>query len=162
MTTYETMKQYPPDISYKTFERFLSSLQQHLPKRIDRSYWGKMFSRRAGTQLMSALRFLNMIDVNASLRPRLNLLMSGTSREHRAALLRQVADDAYGFVFKGTLDTQKATYDELEAVFQNTYHMKINVCYKCIQFFIDFSKDAGIQLSPEILKNERCRVPVLE
>ena len=104
---------------------------------------------------MSALRFLNMIDVNASPRPRLNLLMSGTTREHRAALPRQAAKESYCFVFNGTLDTQRAAYGELEAVFQNTYHMKINVCHKCIQFFIEFSKDAGIQLSPEITKKRK-------
>ena len=155
MTTDETMKQSPPDVSYKTFDRFLSSLQEHLPKRIDHNYWGELFSFRVGTQLMSAMRFLNMIDVNASPRPRLNLLMSGITGEHRAALLRQVADESYGFVFKNSIDTQTANYDELEAVFQHSYRMEKDVCRKCIQFFIEFSKDAGIPLSPEITKKRK-------
>ena len=103
---------------------------------------------------MSAMRFLNLIDGNARPTARLRVLPSA-SGEHRAALLRQVAEEAYAFVFKGTLDTQNATYAELEDVFQNTYNMKSVVCRKCIKFFTEISKDAGISLSPQITKKRK-------
>ena len=61
--------------------------------------------------------------------------------------MRQIAEESYAFVFKGTLDTQNATYSELEDIFQDTYQMKSEVCRKCIKFFVEFSKDAGIPLS---------------
>ena len=155
MTTEEGRKHSPPYVSYKTFESFMTKLQQQLPTRIDRSYWGEMFSGSTGTQLMSAMRFLNLIDVNARPTPRLKLLTSATTGEHRAALLRQVADEAYAFALKGALDTQNASYAELEDVFQNTYRMKSDVCRKCIKFFTEFAKDDGIPLSPQITKKRK-------
>jgi hypothetical protein len=79
-------------------------------------------------------------------------LLAISTGEHHAALLRQVAYEAYAFVYKGKLDPQTATYAELEAVFQNTYQMDDDICHKCIKFFIEFCKDAGIPLSPEFSK----------
>jgi hypothetical protein len=154
MTMDEGKKHSPPYVSYKTFGSFLAQLQPQPPTRIDRSIWGEMFSGSTGTQLMSAMRFLNLIDVNSRPTARLKLL-TGATGEHRAVLLRQVADEAYAFVLKGTLDTQNATYAELEDVFQNTYRMKSDVCRKCIKFFTEFSKDAGIPLSPQITKKRK-------
>jgi len=156
MTLDEGRKHSPPYVSYKTFDSFMTKLQEPpLPTRIDRSYWGEMFSGSTGTQLMSAMKFLNLIDANTRPMPRLKLLVTATSGEHRAALMRQVADEAYAFVLKGTMDTQNATYAELEDVFQNTYKMKSDVCRKCIKFFTEFSKDAGIPLSPHITKKRK-------
>ena len=59
------------------------------------------FSMDTSTQLLHAISFLNLIDGNNRSTPRLKLLVSSTTREHRAALMRQVADDAYAFVLKG-------------------------------------------------------------
>jgi hypothetical protein len=150
----EGRKHSPPYVSYKTFGSFISQLQPQVPSRIDRSIWGEMFSGSTGTQLMSAMRFLNLIDGNARPTARLRVLPSA-SGEHRAALLRQVAEESYAFVLKGTLDTQNATYAELEDTFQNSYHMKSDVCRKCIKFFTEISKDAGIPLSPQITKKRK-------
>ena len=87
MTIDEIESQPPPYVSYKTFKSFIISLEQRLPCRIDRSYWGEMFSESTGTQLMSASLFLNLIDVKARPMPRLKLLVTTTHGEHRAALL---------------------------------------------------------------------------
>jgi hypothetical protein len=114
-----------------------------------------MFSGSTGTQLMSAMRFLNLIDENGRPMPRLKLLVTATTGEHRSVLMRQVADEAYAFALKGTVDTQNASYAELEDVFLNTYKMKSDVCRKCIKFFTEFSKDAGIPLSPHITKKRK-------
>ncbi|MBN1644335.1 MAG: DUF5343 domain-containing protein [Dehalococcoidales bacterium] len=154
MTVEEGRKHLPPYVSYKTFSSFLSRLQQHLPTRIDRSYWGDMFSGSSGTQLMAAMRFLDLVDVNARPTPHLKLLVSATG-DHRAVLLKQVTTDAYGFVLKGTLDPQNATYAELEEVFQNTFRMKGDVCRKCIKFFTEITRDAGITLSPAFAKKHK-------
>ena len=152
MTINKGKKNSPPYISYKTFKHFLDRLEQQLPVRIDRSYWGEMFSGSAGMQLMSAMRFLNLIDANARPMPRLKLLASGITVERRAVVLRQVAEEDYAFVFGGISDLQNAGYADLEYVFQNAYHMKISVCRKCIKFFVEFSKDGGIPLAPRFTK----------
>ena len=154
MTIDEGRKHSPPYVSYKTFGSFMENLQQHLPTRIDRSYWGDMFSGSTGTQLMSAMRFLNLVDVNGRPTPHLKVLAPATG-EHRAALMRQVANDAYAFVLKGNLDLQNATYAELEDTFKNTFRMKTDVCRKCIKFFTEYLKDSGIPLSPQITKKRK-------
>jgi hypothetical protein len=82
-------------------------------------------------------------------------VLPSASGEHRAALLRQMTEEAYAFALKGTLDTQNASYAELADVFQNSYHMKNDVCRKCIKFFTEISKDAGVSLSPQITKKRK-------
>jgi hypothetical protein len=154
MTMEDGRKHSPPYVSYKTFENFLAKLHDGVPSRIDRSYWGEMFSGSTGTQLLSAMRFLNLIDINSRPTARLRVLAESEG-EHRAVLLRQVADECYAFVLKGSLDTKNATYAEMEDVFQNIYHMKSDVCRKCIKFFAEFSRVAGIPLSPQITKKRK-------
>lgn len=154
MTIDDGRKHSPPYVSYKTFGSFMGNLQQHLPTRIDRSYWDGMFSGSTGTQLMAAMRFLNLVDANSRPTPHLKVLVPATG-EHRAALMRQVANDAYAFVLKGNLDLQNATYAEVEDVFKNTFRMKSDVCRKCIKFFTEYLKDAGIPLSPQITKKRK-------
>jgi len=158
MTINKGRKKSPPYVSYQTYEYFLGKLEQELPVCIDRSYWGKMYSGSTGMQLMSAMRFLNLIDANGKPMPRLKLLVSGITGEHRAVALRQTAEEAYAFVFKGILDLQNASSADLVHVFQNTYHMKISVCRKCIKFFVEFSKNAGIPLAPQITKKRKISV----
>ena len=73
MTADERRKHSPPYVSYKTFKHFIAKLQQRFPARIDRSYWGEMFSGSTGTQLILALRFLNLMDDNARPMPSLKV-----------------------------------------------------------------------------------------
>ena len=146
MTTDE-ISHTPPSVSYKTFNSLINELLLIFPTRIDLSYLSDKFSINTGTQLINAMRFLKLINGGNRPTPRLKLLVSGTTGEHRAILLRQVADDAYAFVLRGTL-AQNSTYNELEDIFLSTYGMDGNVCRKCIKFFLEFSKEAGIPLSP--------------
>jgi len=152
MMMNQERKQFPPYVSYKSFNKLFNMLEQYLPTRIDLSYTSDDFSVRIGTDLILAMKFLNYIDDDYRPKPRLKLLAAGTTKEHRAALLKQVADEAYAFVFKGGLDTQNATYAELEDVFKNVYGMESDLCHKCIRFFVEFCKDSKIPLSPEITK----------
>lgn len=147
------IKLRPPYVSYKTFSSFLVKLQ-HLHVGIDRYNWGEVVSSRTGTQMMTVMRFLNLIDVNDMPTARLRLLTEATG-EHRAALLRQVVYESYAFVFRSILDTRNAAYTELEDVFRNTYGIERVVCNKCVQFFVDFCKDASIPLSSQIIDKQK-------
>ena len=155
MTIDDIRKQPPPYISYKTFDNFIGELQQHIPTRVDLSYLSDRFSASTGTQLMQTMRFLKLIDENNRPLSRLKLLASGATGEHRAAILRQAADETYPFIFRGTLDIRNATYAEVQDVFLNNYRMESSVCRKCIEFFIEFSKDAGIPISPQLIKERQ-------
>ena len=154
MTMEERSKNCPPYIPYKTFESFVSMLRQSLPARIDPGYLSDKVSANTGAQLLYAMTFLNLIDGNNRPTPRLKLLVLATG-EHRKALMRQMADDGYCFVWKGDLNTQNLTYSDLENNFLNTYKMERDNCRKCINFFIDFCEDAGIPLSPEFISKSQ-------
>jgi hypothetical protein len=147
-------KHLPPYVSYRTFRNFIERLQQRLPSRIDRSYWGDILSGSTGTQLMAALRFLNLIDANGKPTERLKPIVAARG-ELRTQLLHELTGEAFGFACKGSLDLESATYSQLEEVFHNTFQLTDDVSRKCVKFFIAMANDAGMTLSPFITKRTR-------
>jgi len=154
MTGEKSRKRLPPYISYRTFQNFLGRLQQQVPARIDRSYWGGMLSGSTGTQLMAALRFLDLIDNSGKPTNELRLL-AATKGEQQAESLRELASEAYRFVFQSSLDLPNATYAQLEEVFHSNFQLTPDVCRKCIKFFISLAGDAKMPLSPFMTKRFR-------
>lgn len=147
-------KRLPPYVSYRTFRNFIDQLGPRVPARIDRSYWGDMFSGSSGGHLMAALRFLDLIDDKGQPTDRLKPL-AGAKGDQRTTVLRQIATDSFSFVFQGTPDPQNATYAQLEEIFQNKFPLTGDLSRKCLKFFIELSNDAGIPLSPFITKKFR-------
>jgi len=154
MVNDKSRKRLPPYVSYRTFLNFIDGLQQQVPARIDRSYWGEMLSGSTGTQLMAALRFLGLIDASGKPTGRLKPLVSAKG-EQRRELLREITSEAFGFVLQSSLDPQNATYAQLGEVFHSTFQLTDDVGRKCIKFFIALASDAGIPLSPFITKRSR-------
>jgi len=154
LVTDKGRKHLPPYVSYRTFLNFISGLQQRVPSRIDRSFWGDMLSGSTGTQLMATLRFLRLIDANGKPTERLKPLVSAKG-EQRAQLLREIATEAFDFVLRSSLDLESATYAQLEEVFHNTFQLTDDVSRKCVKFFIAMASDAGMVLSPFITKRTR-------
>ena len=154
MTIEKGRKHLPPYVSYRTFYNFIERLQQHMPSRIDRSYWGELLSGSNGTQLMAALRFLYLVDINGKPMEILKRLVEMRG-EQRAKILHDVTDDAYGFVLKSSLDLESATYSQLVEVFHSTYQLTDDVSRKCVKFFIAMANDAGLKISPFITKRTR-------
>jgi len=147
-------KSLPPYVSYRTFYNFVEGMQQQMPARIDRSYWGNTLSGSTGTQLMAALRYLGLVD--ASHRPTAQLKSLASAKgEQRAALLKEITTGAFGFILQGSLDPQNATYAQLEEVFHDRFQCASEVTRKCIKFFITLSSDAGITLSPFITRRAK-------
>jgi len=145
-------KRLPPYVSYRTFHNFLDSLQlSGIPARIDRSYWGDRLSGTTGTQLTSALRFLNLADANGVPTNRLRMLVAARGPQ-KTELLRQMTYEAFAPLMKAGLDPQNATYSQLEEIFHNNFDLSGDVSRKCIKFFIMLAGDAGINLSPFITK----------
>ncbi len=146
-------RRLPPYISYRTFRNFLDDLQQGVPARIDRSYWGERMSGSTGTQLVAALRFLGLIDGDASPTDRLKKLaiLKGNAR---AEQLRLMTTEAFGFL-SGSVDTQTATYAQLEEAFHHTFQLTGDVSRKCIKFYVAIASDVGFPLSSFITKKVR-------
>jgi hypothetical protein len=154
MVNDKSRKRLPPYVSYRTFRNFMDGLQQRMPSRIDRSYWGDILSGSTGTQLMASLRFLGLIDEYGRPTTRLKPLAAAKG-DQRDSFLRDMANDAYGFVLKGQLEPQSATYSELEELFHDRFQLTGDLSRKCLKFFIELANDAGIPLSPFITKRFR-------
>ena len=147
-------KSLPPYVSYRTFRNFVDGLQLGIPARIDRSYWGDRYSGSTGTQLMTALRFLGLIDGNGIPTTRLRQLVSAKGAQ-RPEILKQIAYTSFDFLSERILDPQVATYSQLEEAFYNTYQVTGDVARKCIKFFVSLESDAGVPLSTFIMKKSR-------
>lgn len=154
MVDEKRRKRLPPYVSYRTFHNFIEGLQQRMPARIDRSYWGDILSGSTGTQLMAALHFLDLIDANSRPTSRLKLLVSARG-DQRAELLKETTREAFSFVLEGSFDLQSATYAQLEEAFQDRFQLSGDVSRKCIKFFVALASDAGISLSPFMTKRLR-------
>lgn len=154
MTSDKSRKRLPPYISYRTFRNFIGRLQQQIPSRIDRSYWGETLSGSTGTQLIAALHFLNLIDNGGKPANRLRVLASAKG-DQQTELLRELASEAYSFVLHSSLDPENATYAQLEEAFHSAFQLTPDVCRKCIKFFVSLASDARIPLSPFMTKRFR-------
>ena len=160
MLSSSSKKLSPPYVSYRTFLNFVEGLQQTMPARIDRSYWGDRFSGSTGTQLVSALRFLDLIDVNGFPTVKLRQLV-GARGSQRVEVLKKIAQESYNFFFLSQVDPQTATYSQLEEVFHDNYQIASDVARKCIKFFIGLAGDSGMKVSPFITKKTRNSHPVV-
>ncbi len=154
MLSSSSKKLLPPYVSYRTFLNFIEGLQQTMPARIDRSYWGDRLSGSTGTQLVTALRFLDLIDMNGFPTVKLRQLVVSKGSQ-RAELLKQITRESYGFFFSSQADPQAATYAQLEEAFHDNYQIASDVARKCIKFFIELASDGGMKLSPFVTKKTR-------
>lgn len=147
-------KQLPPYVSYRTFWNFLDGLQQSIPARIDRSYWGERLSGSTGTQLVSALRFLDLIDENGFPTSRLRQIVSNKGAQ-RAEIIKQTVHSAYSFLFQDTVNLESATYAQIEEAFHDNFQIANDVTRKCIKFFIGIASDGGIKVSTFVTQKTR-------
>lgn len=154
MVTEKSRKRLPPYISYRTFRNFIDGLQQGIPSRIDRSYWGERFSGSTGIQLMAALRFLGLVDTNGVPNDGLRQLVMAKG-DARTEQLRNITNESFSFLFMSNFDLQTATYSQLQELFHYTFQLTGDVSRKCIKFFIELASESGIALSPFITKQFR-------
>jgi hypothetical protein len=151
-------KRSPPYVSYRSFLTLLDELKQGLPARLDRSYWEDKFSGSTGTQLMSALRFLNLIDANAVPTSQLKELVISRGPA-RSETLKKISQESFSFLMSNAFESEKATYGQLVEVFNEVYQVDKDVARKCIKFFSELCSEAGIPLSPFITKKSKSSRP---
>ena len=139
----------PPYVPYRTFRTFLEFLLEMdaIPDRIDRSVWGSRFSGNSGTQLMTALKVLKLVDAGGRPMPALEHLVYAEGEERRT-LLRGILQDYYSPVFE--LDLARATRNQFRTAFRS-FGAREGVLTKCEAFFVQAARDAGVQLSQYVL-----------
>lgn len=103
---------------------------------------------------MSALRFLNLIDSGGIPTSQLKELVAAKGIA-KSEVLKRISHQSFSFLTEGSFDPEKATYAQLEEVFNEVYQVDRDVARKCIKFFTELADDAGIHLSPFITKKSR-------
>ena len=148
MTLQEQTPTIPPYVPYRTFQTFLEFLlDEGMPDRIDKSVWGQRFSGSSGTQLMTALKVLLLVDSEGHPSGELERLVHAEGDERRA-LLHRILERFYTPVFE--LDLSRASKGQFHEAFRS-FGTKEGVLTKCEAFFIRAAQAAGIELSRRIL-----------
>ncbi|MSQ34164.1 MAG: hypothetical protein EXR60_07115 [Dehalococcoidia bacterium] len=143
----------PPYVSFVTFKNFLEWLKDvGVPVRMDRSFWERKLAGGTGAQMMTAFRFLGLLDGE---RPTLELqgLVSATSPENKQ-LLGAVLRSRYQNIPWTDLD--RATPKMIEEALE-TYGIEGHTLRKAGSFFINGCKEAGIALPPSLGRKARTK-----
>jgi len=130
----------PPYVSYAAFRRFVESLKQGIPSRIDRTVLGWL-SPAGQAQLVLALRFLGLTEDQGAPTEKLEDLAAAQG-PLRQKLLRETVTSAYRHVLGG-LNLQKATSGQLEDQFKKAGASGVTL-RKCVAFFVTAMDDSGI------------------
>lgn len=151
----ERQAKTPPYVSYATFKTFITELHEHgVPGRIDRSVLGR-FSGITGSQLMTTLRFLRLMDDKGTPTAALTALVQAHGTDGWSASLKPVLVAAYAPVFR--LDLGNATPGQFNEVFAKAFPATEAVLQKCKAFFLPAAADAGVAISPRILNGKKTR-----
>jgi len=137
----------PAYVPFKTFTSVLDSFSSFLPDRIDSSMWPS-YSGGIKSQLMGALRFLNLIDDEGKPTQTLHAL-SSLSAEERPQAFRGAMKVAYGSLM--SLDLTKATPASFDGEMRK-YGQEGDTHRKAASFFLQAAKWSGVPLSPLLLK----------
>jgi hypothetical protein len=144
----------PPYLSYKSFINFVESLRKHLPARIDRSVMGYL-NGTTQAHLLVALKYLDLISSEGVPTDKLSRLTStAEGSPERQAALREILTTAYPFIFKSGVPLEQATSKQIDELFATTGAAS-ETLRKSLAFFVVAAQQAGIKLSPHILKRPR-------
>lgn len=144
-----------PYTSFKTFLTFLQDLKDHsVPNQIDRSVL-KRFSGSVGTQLQSALKFLQLTSADGTVLPQLQQIVSLYGTESWPNGLKLLIEGAYEPIV--SQDLKGMTPQQFHDAFRTEYGAKDAVLRKCEVFFLQAAKAADIQINPRIAKT---RMPI--
>jgi len=151
----EVRKLTPPYTSYASARTLFASLHDNsTPSRIDRSVL-KSFSNAVGTQLITGLKFLKLI--NEEQRPSeafFELIESFGTDAWKKNLLA-VLEQAYPEIFALTLEVVSPA--EFTEAFRRAFGVEGDVLRKCMTFFINAMQDTDFPLSKYLLAGKKPR-----
>jgi len=151
----EAKKNAPPYTAFQTLKTLTGSLKQHgLPPRIDKSIMTN-FSGAVAAQLMTALRFLNLIDDSEKPTALFVALKDAHGTDQWPTALRGVLKTAYAPIFK--IDLATATPNLLYETFTEAFAAEGETLRKAVTFFLNAAEDAEVTISPYIKKHKKPR-----
>lgn len=144
-----------PYTSFKSLKTLIASLKEHgIPNRIDRSVLTS-FSGVVGTQIMTALRFLELTEDGGHPTESMKRLVEAYGSDDWGGELERVLRSTYEPLF--AMDLKTASPKEFADVFRNSYSGTEDVRRKSETFFLNAVRDTRIEVSAYILKKQRPR-----
>ena len=140
-------KSYPPIVSFSTVTGFIESLKSTtVPPVIDGSLLTKM-SGSVRSSLMSALRFLQMIDRQGITQPRLHELVEYYGTTDWKETLSENFSPAYSEIVED-VDLGKGTANQLYTAFRTKGNVDGQMLEKAVRFYLAFVTETGGTYSP--------------
>lgn len=144
----------PPYVSFASFLSLLDWLKNDgVPAQLDRSAWDRKFSGSVGSQLMTALRYLKLLDGETPT-SRLEKLASAEEGV-RKELLKALLEEAYPTLFGG-FELARATPKMVDEAFSKDGG-SANTRRKAVAFFVNVCKFADVPLSSQVRNLARNR-----
>jgi hypothetical protein len=144
-------------VPYPSFKTLIGELHEHgVPSRVDRSVL-RRFSGIIGSQLLTALRFLRLIDDHSHPTARLTELVAASGTPEWGPKMISVLQEEYAPLFG--LDLGNATASHFDETFRKSFPGSADsVSQKSIAFFLGAAKDSGIIISDRVLHGRKLRV----
>jgi hypothetical protein len=160
MTDVENNKDLvaPPYTSFQSVKTLLGSLkEQGVPSRIDRSVLTN-FSGSVGSQIVTALRFLKLINGENRSTQALADLVSAYGTDKWEIELKEVLHKAYANFFATNVNLENCTSKEFAEVFKDTYPGAEAVVSKSRTFFLNAIREAGIPVTSRLTAASKPRI----
>jgi len=135
----EARRSFAPYVAFKTFLTALDVLAQGLPNRLDRSVWPS-FSGGTQSQMLSAFRFLGLIDEQGNVQSTLRALVD--EKERRPVNLGAILETRYPKI--ATLARENASPKQFEDAMGELSGR--GTLRKAIAFFVPAAKYAGVPI----------------
>jgi Family of unknown function (DUF5343) len=147
---------FPVYVSFPTFQSAINNLRDHgLPPKLDRSAWPSRSGAEQG-QIVSALKFLGLIDKDGNTQQALRDFVSKTENsDDEKRLLGELLKTRYQSIFSG-LDLKSATPKQLEDAI-GQYGPTGATRDRAIRFFVKAAEHAKVPLSPWLTRKLRSR-----
>ena len=149
MQTETSKSTLPAYVPFQTFINFFSKLEQGVPNRIDRSFLSKSYSGTIGSQLITSLRFLGLVEGDDN-KTTAELERLAQEQSTRKQLLAELLRKRYQPIFTDVGDLAKATHMQLEQAFKQNYSIDGDTRRKAISFFVHLAQYAEVPLSAYI------------
>jgi hypothetical protein len=145
----------PPYVPYRTFVNFLDGLKVGVPSHIDKSVLAS-YSGAMQSWLKASLRAMKLIDAQSV--PQTALYdLAHSDGPARKLLLKELFEATYDPVRK-LVELETTTPAKLESAL-NQLGASGETVKKCVSFLTAMARDAGVELSPHLLKHTRATAP---
>lgn len=143
-------------VSIGQYQNTLEIFSKTRPERIDQNFLVKYGIPSGSTfSVLSALRFLNIIDENGNVLEPQMLVRLGNQQE-RASAQREIVETAYADLIRQH-DIEQATVADVDMFFQYQ-GMSPNVSIKAARFFMWLAKEAGFKVGEDVQPQSRSQI----